>query len=184
MQKVKIKKQPMSSKWSSLLVDFLKREDNNIQEHSSTSFNEECSKTQHDTSNPLSLNTIPKFFYKVVFFFLFKRKKVNEVTEQNEASTLIGDLSREMLLDVEEDNLLTESDLDLTYQNLATLLIQHEETEYMTYEIFKQLKVSLPERVQRFFTTKVYRSFCGNAEGKIKIASFYKFLSLGGKLFF
>ena len=87
-------------------------------------------------------------------------------------------MARELFLDFAEDNLLNESDLDCLYNNMNTLLTECGQTEYMTYEVFRDLKSTLPKRAHELFTASIYRGFKGNEFGWINAFEFYQFVSL------
>lgn len=110
----------------------------------------------------------------------------------------VSEITRELFLDNMEERLLSEHDLDCLFENMLQLIKEYHATSnpnknsenesspsttqnnhcWMSYEIFRELKQSLPPRAHKFFTASVFRKFPMNSNGHIRGDLFHEFVSL------
>eukprot|EP01084_Bolivina_argentea_P184583 318348_1 len=125
---------------------------------------------------------VPNFFNKKKEYDLAQNHNKN-----NEALIAITEMARELFLDNHEERLLSEHDLDCLFGNMLSILNEYNKESdkdgvntncFLNYEIFRELKQSLPPRAHKFFTASIFRKFPLNGSGKLRGISFHQFVSL------
>jgi len=162
---------------------------------------EQClSRTQTPTSRPAAkLCEIPKF-YDATRSSLDAQSSFAPMDElakyKHESWVLANEVSRELFLDNHEERLLSEHDLDHLLKTMLDLIascrprsqqqqpqLRHNTSEqrtaecWMDYELFKELKQSLPCRTHKFFTPLMFAKFPMNERGEIDGLCFHQFVS-------
>jgi len=155
--------------------------------------------SQSNESNS-KLSKVPRFFdaNRTSICSVDALDGLNKEEEQmrrkrTESLLAVSEITRELFLDNHEERLLSEHDLDCLFKNLVDLIKQYGTTQdrdsnnkttstksehyWMSYEIFRELKQSLPSRAHKFFTPSVFRKFPMNARGEIRGLSFHQFVS-------
>lgn len=109
--------------------------------------------------------------------------------EESEMHLNVAEIAREVFLDTHEERLLSEHDLDCLFNNMVTLLKQYCPSKnipnnncFLSYDIFRELRRSLPPRAHKFFTASVFRKFPMNRHGQIRGLSFHQFVSISVNL--
>lgn len=108
---------------------------------------------------------------------------------ESEMQLNVAEIARELFLDSHEEHLLSEYDLDCLFNNLVALLRQYFPSQnvpnsncFLSYDMFRELKRSLPPRTHKFFTAAVFRKFPMNRHGQIRGLSFHQFVSVSVNL--
>ena len=109
--------------------------------------------------------------------------------QESEMQLAVSEIARELFLDTHEERLLSEHDLDCLFNNMVTLLKRYSTSDhipngncFISYDIFRELKHSLPARAHKFFSPSVYRKFPMNRHGQIRGLSFHQFVSISVNL--
>jgi len=128
--------------------------------------------------------------YRLIPTFIDKKKGVaaaagSEPPQESEMQLAVAEIARELFLDTHEERLLSEHDLDCLFNNMVTLLKQYPASNstpnnncFLSYDIFRELKHSLPPRAHKFFTASVFRKFPMNRHGQIRGISLHQFVSM------
>jgi len=144
-----------------------------------------------DRESPVKVDVshqrIPTFFNKKTM----STATCSGTTEsrESEMQLAVSEIARELFLDTHEERLLSEHDLDCLFNNMVTLVKQYSMTGsapnnncFMSYDIFRELRDTLPPRAHKFFTASVFRRFPMNRHGQIRGLSFHQFVSISVNL--